>query len=119
MERVVGHGPAHKKEVDPKKKTFLFIVGTYIEDVKQGEEHVSDLLDAVKSPTFFVKKELPPILFKMNQFRTKITKNEVDPKVRSPKIGLQMDPRQFLKRPTLFGDIWPRKGPNLKKRCRF
>ena len=80
----------------------------YIEDAKQDEKDVPDLVEAIMRSTCLVKEELRPNLFKMTQFSSEITKIGFDPKVKSPKMGLPMDPSQFLKRPTFFCDIWPR-----------
>ena len=49
----------------------------YIEDVKQEEKDVPDLLEAIMRPTCLVKEELRPNLFKLNQFRPEITKIRV------------------------------------------
>ena len=49
----------------------------YIEDAKQEEKDVPDLLEAIMRPTCLVKEELRPILFKMNQLGPKITKIKV------------------------------------------
>ena len=49
----------------------------YIEDVRQEEKDVPDLLEAIMGPTCLVKDELRPILFKMIQFRSDITKIRV------------------------------------------
>ena len=57
-------------------KTFL-VIDKYIEDVKQDEKHVPDRLEARMRPTFFVKGELRPILFKTDQFGVKIAKINV------------------------------------------
>ena len=59
------------------------------------KKHVLDLLEAIIQPPGIVKEELRPILFK------------IDPKVKSSKMGLSMDPCRFLKRPTLSCNIWP------------
>ena len=59
------------------RKIHLFIIEKYIEDVKQEEKDVPDLLEPIMRPTFFVKEELRPIWFKMNQFRLEITKIRV------------------------------------------
>ena len=75
-------------KVDPKKKTrFCYRkiysvnvnihVDKYIEDVKQDEKHVPDLLESILSPTFFVKESLRLILFKMNRFVSTIQKIKV------------------------------------------
>ena len=59
----------------------------YIEDAKQEEKDVPDLLEAIMRPTSLIKEELRQILFKMsqfrpdmNQFRPEITKIRVRPK---------------------------------------
>ena len=45
-----------------------------IEDVRQDEKHMPDLLEAIMQPTDPVKEELWPNLFKNIQIRCKITK---------------------------------------------
>ena len=52
----------------------------YIEDVKQDEKHVLDLLESIMRPTDPVKEELRPILFEMTTIRSEITKIWVWPK---------------------------------------
>ena len=49
----------------------------YVEDVKQDEKHVPDLLEPIMRPTDPVKEELRQKLFKMIQFGSKITKMRV------------------------------------------
>ena len=46
----------------------------YIEDVKQGEKDVLDLLEAIMRPTDPVKEELRRKIMKVNKFGPKITK---------------------------------------------
>ena len=55
----------------------------YIEDARQDEKHVPDLLESIMRPTDPVKEELRPISFKMNQSVSKI------PKVRVSTFGLR------------------------------
>ena len=105
---------------DTKRKLYLrkrhvFVMEKYVEDVKQEEKDVPDLLEAIMRPTCLVKEELRQKLFNMTQFRPEITKirpeiskSGFDPKDKSSKMGLPTDPSQFSKRPTLFRDIWPR-----------
>ena len=50
------------------RKIYFLVVEKYIEDVRQDEKHVPDLLEAIMRPTDAVKDELRPILFKMSQF---------------------------------------------------
>ena len=61
---------------DLKKKVF-FLVEKYVGDVRQDEKHIPDLLEAIIRPPGLVKEELRPILFKMSQFRSEITKIRV------------------------------------------
>ena len=49
----------------------------YAEDVKQEEKDVPDLLESIMRPTDPVKEELRQKLFKINQFRSQITKMRV------------------------------------------
>ena len=44
----------------------------YIEDARQDEKHVPDLLEAIMRPIDPVKEELRRILCKMRQFRPEI-----------------------------------------------
>ena len=48
-----------------------------MEDVKQDEKSVPDLLESIMRPTDPVKEELRQNLFKMTQFRPEITKIRV------------------------------------------
>ena len=63
----------------PRKRHFL-VKEKYVEDARQEEKDVPDLLEAIMRPTCPVKEELQKILFKMSQFRPKITKIRVKPK---------------------------------------
>ena len=63
-------------KVDHKKNTF-FVIGKYVEDVKQEEKHVPDLLESMMTPTCLVKEALRRILCKMGQFRPEIVKIRV------------------------------------------
>ena len=49
----------------------------YIEDARQEEKHVPDLLEAIMRPTCPVKEELRQNLCKMIQFRPEIPKIQV------------------------------------------
>ena len=49
----------------------------YVEDIKQDEKHVPDLLESITRSTCLVKEELRPNSFKMIQIRSKITKTIV------------------------------------------
>ena len=49
----------------------------YIEDARQDEKHVPDLLEAIIRPADPVKEELRQKLFKIDQFGSKITKMRV------------------------------------------
>ena len=60
-----------------KRHFFVTCMEKHIEDVKQEEKDVPDLLEAIMRPTCLVKEELRQILFKMDQFRPKILKIRV------------------------------------------
>ena len=53
------------------RKRHFFVMEKYIEDVKQEEKDVPDLLEAIMRPTDPVKEELRQNLLKLTQFRTK------------------------------------------------
>ena len=54
----------------------MFLIEKYNEDLRQDEKHVPDLLESIMRPTDPVKYELRQKLFKIDQFGSKITKNE-------------------------------------------
>ena len=68
-----------KRKLNPREKYF-FVMEKYIEDVKQEEKDVPDLLEAVMRPTCLVKEELRPNSSKMTQFRPEIIRIRVRPK---------------------------------------
>ena len=58
---------------DTKRKLYLrkrhfFVMEKYIEDARQEEKDVPDLLEAIMRPTCLVKEELRHFLFKINEF---------------------------------------------------
>ena len=59
------------------RKRHVFVIEKYIEDVKQEEKGVLDLVEPIMRPTDPAKEELRGILSKMGQFRPKITKIKV------------------------------------------
>ena len=65
-----------KRKLYPTRRHF-FVIEKYVEDVKQDEKDVPDLLESIMRPPGLVKEELQPILFKICQFRPKITKTRV------------------------------------------
>ena len=67
---------SHKKKLTLRKRHF-FVIEKYIEDVKQEEKDVPDLLESIMRPTDPAKEELRRILMKMGQFRPNIQENRV------------------------------------------
>ena len=59
------------------REIYFFLIEKYIEDARQDEKHVPDLLEAIIQPPGLVKEELRPILFKMSQFGSKVKKIKV------------------------------------------
>ena len=59
------------------RKRHFFVIEKYVEDVKQGQRDVTDLLESIMKPTDLVKGELRQILSKMGQFESEITKLRV------------------------------------------
>ena len=90
------------------RKSDFSVIEKYIEDAKKGQKLAPDLVAAIMRPTDPVKEELRPIFSKLTKLAPKSQTSGFDPKVKSSKMGLPINPRQFLKRPTLFRDIWPR-----------
>ena len=58
-------------------KRYVSLIEKYIEDARQDEKHVPDLLEAIMRPTDPVKDELRQKLSKIDQFGSKITKVRV------------------------------------------
>ena len=54
------------------RKRYFFVMEKYIEDARQEEKDVPDLLEAIMRPTDPVKEELRRNLWKMTQFRSKM-----------------------------------------------
>ena len=71
---VGGSGGAVGEQVDPKKKKHIFVIEKYVEDVKQDQKTVPDLVESITRATDPVKEELRRILFKMKQYRPEIIK---------------------------------------------
>ena len=53
-------------------KIHFFIVEKHVEDVKQNEKNVPDLVESIMRPADPVKEELRKILMKTTQFRFKV-----------------------------------------------
>ena len=70
-------GGTHTKRKLYLRKRHFFVMEKYIEDARQEEKDVPDLLEAIMRPTCLVKEELRQKFFKMTQFRSEITKIRV------------------------------------------
>ena len=67
---------------DTKRKLYqrqrhVFVIEKYVEDVKQKQKDIPDLVESIMRSTDPVKGELRRILFKMGQYRPKIIKIRV------------------------------------------
>ena len=67
----------HTEKQKTISKRHVFLIEKYIEDVRQDEKHVLDLLESIMRPTDPVKEELRRILIKLTQIRSKIQKIKV------------------------------------------
>ena len=70
-------GDGHRWAPDTKRKLALrkrhvFVIEKYVEDARQEEKDVPDLLESIMRPTDPVKEELRPSSCKMIQFRSEI-----------------------------------------------
>ena len=68
------------------RKRHVFVIEKYIEDVKQEEKDVPDLVESIMRPTDPAKEELRRILSQMDQFRPNIVKIRVSTFWMSEKI---------------------------------
>ena len=64
MESVCTHYYDTKKQKSISKR-YVFLMEKYIEDARQDEKHVPDLLESIMRPKPFVKEELRPIFPKI------------------------------------------------------
>ena len=68
-------------------ENIIFLMEKYIEEVRQDEKHVPDLLESIMRPTDPVKEELRQKLSKIIQIMSKIKKMRVStfwiPEIRS------------------------------------
>ena len=80
----------------------------YIEDARQDEKHVTDLLEAIMGPTDPVKEELRQKLFKIIQFEPKIKKIWVCTFQMSGKIPDSTNVAFEAPSSPPFRNIWPR-----------
>ena len=110
-----GNGLEGTEVVGPPKltlrKIYLLIREKYIEDVKQNEKHVPDLLESIMRPPDPVKDELRQKLFKMGQFGAKIKKIKVCTFQMSRKIPDSTNvafEAVISMVPPPFRNIWPR-----------
>ena len=80
-------------------KTPVFVIDKYVEDVKQDEKHVPDLLESMMRPPGLVKEWLRPNLFKMDGFDSKLPENTLSicwaPEIRHFPAGRQCRPARY------------------------
>ena len=74
------------------RKKHIFVADKYVEDVKQDEKSIPDLVESIMKAPGLVKDGLRLILFKIYQSRPKTTKIA---KVQNPRIGLPITPHHF------------------------
>ena len=71
-----------------------------VENIKQDEKHVLDLLESIMMPKLFLKEELRHFFFKLIQFGSKISKIRVStfwiPELQSFPAGGQCQPPRGL-----------------------
>ena len=58
-------------------RNMCFVIEKYIEDLRQEEKQVPDLLESVMKPTDPVKEELRPNLITLKQFGSNMPKSKV------------------------------------------
>ena len=86
-----------------------------MEDARQDEKHVPDLLEAIIQPPGLVKEELRQKLFKTTRFEPKIKKIRVCTFQMSGKIPDSTNIAFEALPSHPFCNIWPRQGPNIRK----
>ena len=78
------------------KNTHIFLIEKHIEDARQDEKHVPDLLEAIIQPLGHVKEALRQKLSKITQLGSKIKKMRVSkfwiPEIQNFPAGGQCQP---------------------------
>ena len=69
-------GDDTKRKLYP-RKTHFFVMAKYVEDVRQEEKDVPDLLEPIRRPNRLVKEQLRQNSIKLIKFRHNITKIKV------------------------------------------
>ena len=96
-------GSTHRRKLYP-RKTHFFLLEKYVEDARQDEKHVPDLLESIMRPTDPVKEELQPIRTKHISKIKKITVSTFwIPEIQSFPTGGQCQPAHQK----VFSKIWP------------
>ena len=112
----VGGTHSKKRKLSLRKRHFFVTsIEQYIEDVKQKEKDVPDLLEAIMKAPGLVKEEIRQILMKMSQFRPEIPKIRVCTFQMSGKIT---DSSKTSPRAPLFA-IFGRASGQIFKKCTF
>ena len=92
MEAVCIRTQKHINPINP----YVFLIEKYIEDARQDEKHVLDLLGAIMRPTDPVKEGLRSFLFKTQQFGSSIQKIKIStfwiPKIQNFPAGGRCQP---------------------------
>ena len=68
------------------RKRHVFVIEKYVEDIKQDEKDVPDLVESIMNPTDLVNEELRRKTVKMSQFRPEITRIRVSTFCKSGKV---------------------------------
>ena len=104
----VGEGCRPWAVTQKESKIHVFVKEKYVEDARQDEKHVLDLLEAIIQPPGLVKEELRRILFKIGQIMLKIQEFRVSsfwiPESQSFPADGQCQPA----RRQVFNNIWAR-----------
>ena len=110
----------HTKKKKTISKGHFFLMGKYFEDVRQDENTSRICWKREWGPLALWKKSYSQFRShsQLTKSDTKSLKSRFDPKVKSPQIGLPMDPRHFSKGPTLFCDIRPTRGQLFGKKIK-
>ena len=88
---VVGHGPGHKKKLY-RRKIHFFVIEKSVEDVKQGQKVVPDLVESMMKVLGLVKEALRRISMKRGH-------DNLDPKSQTSEFALFRCPEKWWTRP--------------------
>ena len=101
------------------RKRHFFVIEKYVGDAKQDAKHLPDLLESIMRRNCLVKEKLRPILIKMDQSSSKITKIWVRPNSSKPQNWFAKQPSPIFEAANPFSRYLAPLGAKYFNKCGF